>query len=87
MARKRTAPTPLPRKLWFLPGGLMLLAFILLIAGAAGVATAMLFGAIGAWLVVVGRHRRWKGAPEAGYLMAGIGVFILVLALWDRFTV
>jgi len=79
---KRKAPPPLPRQLLLIPGIILLAAIVLAVLGFLGFAAAALLGAIGAWLVVMGKHRRWKGAPEGGYVMIGFGVLIVLLALF-----
>lgn len=80
--KRRSKPSPLPQTHWLAPGGLLLAALIALVIGYGGIAAGLLLGAIGAWLVVMGRHRRWKGAPEAGYLLSGAGLLIIVLAIF-----
>lgn len=73
--------SPLPRERLALPGGIVLASIVALVLGYAGVAAGLFFAALGVWLVIVGRHRRWKGAPEAGYLLIGLGVIVAVVAL------
>jgi len=83
-SKRRGAPRlapPIPRARLALPGGLALACLIALVLSLYGVALGLLFAALGAWLVIVGRHRRWKGAPEAGYLLVGLGAIIAVWAL------
>jgi hypothetical protein len=79
---RRSSPPPIPKNLLLVPGALVAVALIVAILGYFGVATGVLLGAVGAWLVVVGRHRRWKGAPEAGYVLAGVGLLVILLALF-----
>jgi hypothetical protein len=80
--RRNPVRTPLPRAYWLAPGLLLLAALVVFIAGLHGVAAGFLVGSVGAWLVVMGRHRRWKGAPEAGYLLCAVGLFIILAAFW-----
>jgi hypothetical protein len=80
---RRSSPPPVSRNQLILPGALVVIAIIVAIVGYFGIGTGILLGAVGAWLVVVGRHRRWKGAPEAGYLLAGVGLLIIILALFS----
>jgi hypothetical protein len=77
----RRSPGPLPRNLWIAPGVALLAALVAAVVGYLGAATGFLFAAMGAALVVVGRHRRWKGAPEAGYLLGAVGLIIFILAM------
>ena len=79
---RRSSPPPVARNQYILPGAILLVALIVAIFGYLGIATGLLLGAVGAWLYVVGRHRRWKGAPEAGYLLAGVGVLVILLAVF-----
>lgn len=84
MATKRRGPKlapPLPRERLALPGVLALGALVTLVLGLPGVALGLLFAAMGAWLVVMGRHRRWKGAPQTGYILLGLGAIVVVVAL------
>lgn len=78
---KHKAPPPLPRPLLLIPGAVLLVAIVMAVAGQPGLAAGALLAAIGLWLVVVGRHRRWKGAPEGGYVMIAFGVLVVVLAV------
>jgi hypothetical protein len=77
----RRSPGPLPRNLWIPPGVALLAALVAAAVGYLGAATGFLIAGIGAALVVFGRHRRWKGAPEAGYLLAAVGLIIFIVAL------
>ena len=63
-----------------IPGALLLLALVALVLEATGVATGLLLGAVGVALYVFGKERRWKGAPEAGLLVIGFGVLLVLLA-------
>lgn len=80
---RRKAPPPLPRNLLIPPAAILAIAVIVAVLGFFGIATGLLLGAVGVWLVVTGRHRRWKGAPEAGYVLCGTGVVIILLALFS----
>lgn len=81
MAKTRKGPPPLPRKVLIPPAALLLVSIVLAILGFFGFAAGVLLAAVGTWLALVGRHRRWKGAPEGGYVLIGFGVLIVVLAL------
>jgi len=63
------------------PAGIALLGIIVAIVGYVGVGVGLMIGSIGAMLYTVGKHWRWKGAPEAAYIFAGLGLLIIVLAL------
>jgi len=83
-ARTRTkSPPPVPRNKLIPPGAILLGAIVLAILGYLGIATGLLLGALGTWLLLVGKHRRWKGAPEAGYVLCGTGLIIILLAVFS----
>lgn len=84
MAKSRSyhPPPPLPREKYIPPAVSLLAALILLLLGYSGFAGALLFAGIGLWLHAIGKHRRWKGAPEVGYLLIGIGVVIVLVNLF-----
>ncbi len=63
------------------PSVLAALALLLLIAGSGAFAFAFLMFALGLFLWMMGKARRWKGAPEAGYIVAGIGALVALMAL------
>lgn len=75
-------PPPLPFQKLFPALGALLVALVLLILGYSGFAGALFFVGIGLWLHTVGKHRRWKSAPEVGYLLIGIGVVIALVNLF-----
>jgi hypothetical protein len=83
-SKRRGAPRlapPLPRGRLAIPGIIALGCLIALVLGSYGLALGLLFATLGTWLAVVGRHRRWKGAPEAGYVLIGLGAVVSVVAL------
>lgn len=65
-----------------IPAALLVFAVLLLIAGDGAMAAGFLLAAIGSALVLVGRARRWKGAPEAGWLIAIGGALLALYALF-----
>ncbi len=79
--RSKNAPPPITANLLLIPGLLLVAALVALIAGLGGVAAGLLLAGLGMGLVSVGKHRRWKGAPEAGWLLVGVGVIIALVAL------
>lgn len=74
------------RALWqhplLVPGVLIAFAALFLISGDGAFAFAFLLGALGAAMYLVGKARRWKGAPEAGMIVGVVGV---IVALWALF--
>lgn len=64
------------------PSVLAALALLLLIAGSGAFAFAFLMFALGLFLWMMGKARRWKGAPEAGYIVAGVGLVVALMALF-----
>jgi hypothetical protein len=83
MATRKKGPPPVPHTLLIGPGVALLVAIVLAVMGMPGFAAGVLLGAIGLWLTLVGRHKRWKGAPEAGYVLIGTGALIIILALFS----
>ena len=63
-----------------LPGILAVLALVLLLTGSGALAFAFLMFAIGLLMWMMGKARRWKGAPEAGMIVAGIGALVLLFS-------
>ncbi len=80
-----TNPPPLTRPVWqhpFLaPGVLAAAALLFLLVGEGAFAFAFLLAALGALLYLMGSARRWKGAPQAGLVVAAVGLIIAVWAL------
>ena len=63
------------------PGVLAALALLLLVAGSGALAFSFLMFALGLFMWMMGKARRWKGAPEAGYIVAGIGALVAIFSL------
>ena len=63
------------------PGVLAALALLLLIAGNGTFAFVFLMFALGLLMWMMGKARRWKGAPEAGLIVAGIGALVAIFSL------
>ena len=64
-----------------LPGVLVALALVLLLAGSGALAFSFLMFGLGLFMWMMGKARRWKGAPEAGYIVAGIGALVAIFSL------
>jgi hypothetical protein len=84
MATKSVSKKPeSPRPLWqhplLFPAVFTAIAFLFLVSGDGAFAFAFLLFALGLAMYLVGKARRWKGAPGAGLVVVGIGV---VMALW-----
>ena len=62
------------------PGVLAAIALVLLFAGSGALAFSFLMFALGLFMWRRGKARRWKGAPEAGYIVAGIGALVLIFS-------
>ena len=82
MATKSPPSRPFWQHPLLFPAVLAALALGLLIAGSGAFAFAFLMFALGAAMYLVGKARRWKGAPEAGYIVAGIGAVVALMALF-----
>ena len=82
-----THPDPPTRPGWqhplLVPGVLAVFSLLFLVSGDGAFAFAFLMGALGMAMYLVGKARRWKGAPEAGMIVGAIGV---ILALWALFS-
>ena len=63
------------------PSILAVLALLLLMAGNGALAFAFLMFALGLLMWMMGKARRWKGAPEAGIIVAGIGAVVAIFSL------
>ncbi|CAN5514324.1 hypothetical protein BH23BAC4_BH23BAC4_07780 [soil metagenome] len=79
-SRRQAPPALTPAQMAF-PGGIALLGIIVAIVGYVGVGSGLMVASIGAMLYTVGKHWRWKGAPEAAYIFAGVGLLIIIMAL------
>ncbi len=81
--RSRSSAPVTPRPGWqhpfLLPGVLAVAALLFLLSGAAVFALGFVLGALGALLYLMGKAKRWKGAPEAGLLVCGVAA---IIALW-----
>jgi hypothetical protein len=78
---RRQAPPPLTVPQMAFPGGIAILGIIVAIVGYLGVGVGLMIASIGAMLYTVGKHWRWKGAPEAAYIFGALGLLIIVMAL------
>ena len=80
----RTSPDT-GRPFWqhplLLPGVLVVLAILAFLSSDGTFAFAFVLGALGTALYTLGKANRWKGAPEAGLLVAGIGALTAIWAL------
>ena len=63
------------------PGVLAVIALLLLFMGNGALAFAFLLFALGLLMWMMGKARRWKGAPQAGIVVAGIGALVLISSL------
>lgn len=63
------------------PAVLAAVALLFLVSGSGALAFAFLMFALGLFLWMMGKARRWKGAPEAGYIVGGIGLLVALMAL------
>jgi hypothetical protein len=76
-----------PRPFWqhplLFPAVFTAVAFLFLVSGDGAFAFAFLLFALGLAMYLVGKARRWKGAPGAGIV---VGVIGLVMALWALFS-
>ena len=79
MATKSATPRPFWQHPLLLPAVFAAIAFLFLVSGDGAFAFAFILFALGLAMYLVGKARRWKGAPGAGIVVAGIG---LVTALW-----
>lgn len=79
-----TNPTP-TRPGWqhpvLVPGVFAVVALLFLLLGEGAYAFASLLLALGSLLYLMGKAKRWKGAPQAGLVVAAVGLFIAVWAL------
>ena len=82
VSRRPTAPRPAWRHPFLLPGVLAAVAALLLFIDEGGLAFGVLLVALGLLLWLMGTARRWRGAPEAGIVVAVAGA---VIALWAFF--
>jgi hypothetical protein len=82
MATRSKTPPPVPRILLAPPAVLLLIAVVLAILGTPGVAAGVLLIALGTWLALVGKHKRWKGSAQGGYVLVGFGLLVILLALF-----
>lgn len=65
------------------PGALLLLALLFMVADKGGAAAGFLLAGLGAGLYTYGRDRRWRGAPGAGLILAAVGLILALAALLD----
>lgn len=63
------------------PGVLGAIALLLLFVGNGALAFSFLMFGLGLFMWMMGKARRWKGAPEAGYIVAGIGLLVAIFSL------
>lgn len=82
MASRSKTPPPVPRILLVPPAALLLIAVVLAILGMLGVGAGILLIAIGTWLALVGKRKRWKGSAQGGYVLIGFGLLVILLALF-----
>ena len=72
---------PLLRHPLLFPSVLAAIALLFLVSGSGAFAFAFLMFALGLFLWMMGKARRWKGAPEAGYIVGGIGLLVAFMQL------
>jgi len=82
MATKSVPPQPFWQHPLLFPAVFTAIAFLFLVSGDGAFAFAFILFAIGLAMYLFGKARRWKGAPEAGMVVGGIG---LITALWALF--
>ena len=82
MATKSAPSQPFWQHPLLFPAVFTAIAFLFLVSGDGAFAFAFILFAIGLAMYLFGKARRWKGAPEAGMLVGGIG---LITALWALF--
>ena len=63
------------------PALLGTIALVLLVMGKGALAFAFLMFGLGLLLWMMGKARRWKGAPEAGIIVAAIGGVVAIMSL------
>ncbi len=83
MAKNPAPPRPVWQHPLVFPAVLAALAVLFLLSGNGGLAFAFVLGAIGAAMYMMGKARRWKGAPEAGLLVCAAGVVMALLVLFN----
>ncbi len=82
MATNPTPPTrPGSQHPLLAPGVFAGVALLLLILGQNAYAFASLLLALGLLLYLMGKTRRWKGAPQAGMVVMGAAVIIALTVL------
>ncbi len=82
MATKSAPSRPFWQHPLLFPAVLAVFALLFLTSGDGAFAFAFLLGALGAALYTMGKARRWKGAPEAGMVVGGIGLITALYALF-----
>ena len=83
MATKPMTPRPFWQHPLLFPAVFTAVAVLFLVSGDGAFAFAFLLFALGLAMYLVGKARRWKGAPGAGIV---VGVIGLVMALWALFS-
>ncbi len=73
--------SPIIRRPLLFPAVLTAIALLLLIVGNGAFAFAFLMFGLGLFMWMMGKARRWKGAPEAGIIVAGIGALVAIFSL------